>query len=296
MPAPIFQQPLVRDLAWAGFSAPLILSPAIRGAGLALSPFWREHLEDLDRDPGPLAAFLDVAPAGRIGIYYERLWHYLLQQDPNTTLLAHNLPVREGERTIGEFDCLYWCERRRAHVHLELAVKFYLGVPGRGCWLGPGGQDRLDAKLEHLLRRQSRLGAHPAARAALAALGIGEYTQVIDIKGYLFTPPGGMPAPAGYNPANPLQQWFTLDEFIALEALPADWIGWQAIPRHRWLSAYRATDATARPWWELEPWLRARLAAGGRPVQLAACDARGAERRRCFVTPAAWPDEATTPQ
>ena len=113
MPAAIFQHAIVRDLAWAGFSEPLVLSPAIGGWQLEPSAFWREHLQTLDRDPAPLSEFLADATDGRLGIYYERLWHYLLTQDPDSNLLAHNLPVRAGGRTIGEFDCLFWCHASR---------------------------------------------------------------------------------------------------------------------------------------------------------------------------------------
>lgn len=290
MRAPIFQHALVRDLAWAGFSEPLIIAPGFSGAGLDMSAFWHGHLQALDEDPGPLCEFLGDAPAGRLGIYYERLWHYLLQQDPDSQLLAHNLPVSEGNRTIGEFDCLFWCNRRKAHIHLELAVKFYLGVPAGNYWLGPGGRDRLDAKLQHMVQRQGRLGAHPAAREALAALGIEDFDSAVDIKGYLFAPPAGMAPPDGHNPANPLRQWFTIDEFSRMDPLPREWIGWQEIPRRRWLSPYRAADGPLRDGDKIRQLLEHRLAGGGRPVQLAACDADGIERRRCFVTPRAWPD------
>ena len=124
----------VRDLAWACFSPPLLLSPglaqpeeAVSNCGLGLTDARRSWLERLDRDARPLLEHLARRRGSRLGIYFEQLWHFFLTEDPAVDLVAHNLPVRADGRTIGEFDCLYYCRERRRHVHLELAVKYYLG-------------------------------------------------------------------------------------------------------------------------------------------------------------------------
>ncbi len=292
MPGLFYVDPLVRDLAWAGFSPLLIRGPGLAGAGLELTDHWRHHLAQLDRDPSPLREFLGDTPCGRLGLYYERLWHYLLEHDPDTELLAHNLAVQDGHRTVGEFDCIYWCRRRETHVHLELAVKFYLGVRGTELWLGPGQHDRLDQKLHHLTARQSQLSLHPAARPVLSKLGAERCISVVDIKGYLFAPIPGVAAPEHHNPSNPLRIWYTWSQFTQLEPLPDDWLGWQKIPRRRWLSPYSAEDGQIRGTDEMFDLLQSRLKHGSRPVQLAACDAEGLEQQRCFVTPDNWPDKS----
>ncbi len=288
MPGRFYANPFVRDLAWAGFSPLLMRGAGLAGAGLESQAFWRSRLRQLDADPSTLYEFLGNTPNGRLGLYYERLWHYLLKHDPDTDLLANNLPVRDGHRTVGEFDCLYWCRRRERHVHLELAVKFYLGVPDLGLWFGPGRHDRLDRKLHRLVTHQSRLARHPAAGPALRELGITECISAVDIKGYLFAPPAGMPAPDHHNPDNPLQTWYTLSQFSTLDPLPDGWRGWQEIPRHRWLSPHRVSDGCEYDSQEMRELLGRRLQPGGRPIQLAACDPDGREHRRCFVTPDDW--------
>ncbi|MDJ0878554.1 MAG: DUF1853 family protein [Halieaceae bacterium] len=287
MPGRFYRDPYVRDLAWAGFSPLLMRGPGLAGAGLEFNTFWRDHLAQLDAKPDTLREFLGDTPSGRLGLYYERLWHYLLLQDPDTKLLAHNLPVQDGRRTVGEFDCLYWCRRRESHVHLELAVKFYLGVPGTDVWLGPGQHDRLDQKLHHLTSHQSRLAMHPAAKTALRKLGIEECQGVVDIKGYLFAPENGMPAPEYHHAANELRHWHTLTEFSELHA-DGD-MDWQEIPRRRWLAPYASEDGPVRSSDELMEMLESQLQGDGRPVQLAACDDHGREQTRCFVTPDDWP-------
>jgi hypothetical protein len=289
MSSVIFRHAAVRDLAWAGFAPQLIKTADIQGAGLDFSDFWRSLLPLLDADPAPLTEFLEQRESGRLGLYYEALWQFLLTHDPDIELIAHNYPVRDGGQTVGEFDCLYWSRRERRHIHLELAVKFYLGVPDRHIWLGPGRRDRLDQKLVRLVGHQSRLSDHPAAREALATLGIDHCERRIDIKGYLFAPPVGMAPPAGYNPQSPLQRWYSLSEFKELPALDPDWTGWQKIPRRRWLSPFAVDRGELRSVDELLAMLQQRLEDSGRPVQIAACDEDGRERYRCFVTPDHWP-------
>ncbi|MEP5766508.1 MAG: DUF1853 family protein [Halieaceae bacterium] len=295
MPKQIYIHSCVRDLAWAGFSPLLIKTHRMSGAGLPWTAYWAQKLKELDQDPAPLLEHLDKAQSNRLGIYYESLWHYLLQEDPDTELLAHNLPIRDESQTIGEFDCLFYCLRRKIHVHLELAVKFYLGVASDNIWLGPGRQDRLDLKLERLLQHQSQLGQHPAAREPLLALGIQSYESRIDLKGYLFSPGEGMSTPQGYNPENPLQHWHSIDQFLALPPLPQDWIGWQKIPRKRWLSPFLANEGKPEHWDSLSAALEQRFVSGKRPVQVAACDDAGVEQYRCFVTGPNWPADNAAP-
>ena len=293
MEATSFSHGCVRDLAWAGFAPTLLTGEPYRGAELVYGDYWQRSLQALDRDPEPLLVFLGDSVTGRLGLYYERLWHFLLEHDPDTELLAHNLPVREGNRTVGEFDCLYWSSRAEAHIHLELAVKFYLGVPDQGIWLGPGAHDRLDIKLERLLQHQGRLSEHPAAASPLAELGISHCESRVDIKGYLFSPLQDMPMPTGFNEDNPQQYWYSLSDFRALQALPENWAGWQKIPRSRWLSRFHSDEGKARSPEELMSWLESHMGEHGRPVLLAACNEQGVEIHRCFVTPDSWPEPET---
>ena len=114
-----YRTPAVRDLAWACFSPPLLHNDqlladpgGLTNCYLELTPQRRDWLAALDRDPSALLEHLAVNAPRRLGLYFERLWHFFLQADPAVELLAHNLPVRDGGVTLGEFDCLYYCRRR----------------------------------------------------------------------------------------------------------------------------------------------------------------------------------------
>ncbi|WP_235937086.1 DUF1853 family protein [Vreelandella azerica] len=110
----------------------------------------------------------------RMGHYHERLWHYLLDHAPGTRLLARNVRIFAQRNTRGELDMLYRTCQNPTPIHLEVAIKFYLGLPdGPGAadsqsrWIGPGGFDSLDIKRYHMQHRQLPLSTTADARRAL---------------------------------------------------------------------------------------------------------------------------------
>lgn len=288
----------MRDLAEACFGPALLrVSGLPGGTGVSdgeplLDAQRREWLARIDAAPGRLHEHLNALSGQRLGLYFERLWHFFLTEDPGTRLLAHNLPVRTETRTIGEFDCLYYCSRRQRNVHLELAVKLYLGcaTDDGTRWYGPNTRDRLDLKLDHMLSHQVRLGDHPAAGPVLASLEVDEPLREVVLRGCLFQPwREPLPAPAGYNSARPDAYW------IPLTALSA-FAGHLAIdthlplPRLRWLSR-ALTCAGDRPLatGALQDALGQRFDAGHGPLLIAALDRAGREHLRYFVVPDEWP-------
>ena len=290
------QHSKVRDLAWACFAPPMIQGQqaGIATADFPLAPTRAAWLQALDRDPSSLTQWLNARPATRLGLYFEQLWQFFLQQDSETTLIANNVPVREAGRTLGEFDCLYWCRRRERPVHLELAVKFYLGYPTpcgdadhptASCWLGPNTIDRLDRKLQRLTQHQIQLSRQPAAQPVLEALHAAEPLREILLSGQLFAPAAeSLPPPAGYNPTLPVGQWLPLRQWRSTRRGH-----WMIIPRLEWLAPVRAAP-TGHSVQQLAAQLETRFGGAGRPQLLAALDENGDERSRCFVAPDTWPN------
>lgn len=300
-----FTHQSVRDLAWACFSAPLMLTArldaqeSVKNCALGLTPARAKWLRQLDEDPIPLNEHIAAAGGARLGIYFESLWHFFLTRDEDTELIAHNLPVRSASRTLGEFDCLYYCRRRKAHVHLELAVKYFLGnrlETGSERqsqwheWWGPECRDRLDLKVRHLLDRQIKLSETDEARDLLFEMGIGKVTREVEMKGYLFQGIGDpLVPPLGYNTDHPLQQWLHRGKLGAyLSTLGCE--QFLLLPKTRWLSPacslpgecpYDGTGLMAA--------LEDVFPADQRPKLVAALDSNGFEDRRFFVTENDWP-------
>ena len=319
----------VRDLAWACFSSPLLtlaVSHMDRDAVADCAPVITEPrqqwLHELDGDPSALLKHLESTSASRVGLYFEALWHFYLRHNGATDLIAHNLPVRGAERTLGEFDCLYFCHERERYVHLELAVKYFMGVnasamslptdkaatdlsgpAGESLWIGPNKRDRLDIKLQHMLDRQLQLADLPEAAAALHRAGIPDGTSLlreVGVRGYLFQPLGdSLATPIGHQADTNSGTWTTFQTlpYLLETCEQRGCTAFLILPRIRWLS-----PAVAQPndeivnAGELIDLLRHWFADNERPLLTAALDANGLEQQRFFVTPNDWADELTSVQ
>ena len=172
MDAGAYQQQVVRDLAWI-LASPSLLDKQGWWAGHAVGDDWcqriyAEHLDwlaELDRDPAPLLRQLSdsghpASPRFRLGHYAEQLLACWLRRVAPAQQVACTVPVRQGQKTLGEFDLL-WREGETLH-HWELAWKLQLhpgsADAGLDAWLGLHPADRLTEKLEHLFRVQLGLG------------------------------------------------------------------------------------------------------------------------------------------
>jgi len=304
-----YQTQEVRDLAWACFSPTLLHVQQladdghnVADCGLTLTPERQAWLQALDHNADALLEHLATQPITRLGIYFERLWHFFLEQDPGLDLIAHNLPVHHQGRTLGEFDCLYFCRQRQRHFHLELAVKYYLGrrqstttEPASHWheWLGPNTHDRLDRKIEHLLQRQCRLSEHPVAREQLQALGVPEPAREVTLKGYLFhSIADPLPPPYGFNRDCHLNGYLGITGLSAyLEQLdPLSTEGYMILPRANWLAAASVAPDLALSREHVIAQLSDHFREQKRPQLVAVVAPSGREVQRFFITASDWPE------
>lgn len=293
----LMRQPRVRDLAWVILSPPLLAAPTLNQRHPLQASSWAAQPEGLldwlqrqDANPSELLDWIARRPVRRLGLYYERLWQFVLQQAPGVELLAANLPVREAGHTLGEFDLLLR-DDEGLH-HLELAVKFYLARNARdsadpAAWLGPGSHDRLDLKLSQMRGPQLALSRTPAARALLGERGLAEPQPAFWLGGYLFQPwPGGCPEPAQAAAGHLRGHWLHQRYWPALLEQTTD-ACWHSLSRQEWLAPASLPQMPCQLHdisvdWPDRPLLLARLET--------APDGRAEEVQRLFVVPDHWPD------
>ncbi|WP_079227091.1 DUF1853 family protein [Pseudomonas putida] len=239
------RRPAVRDLAWTLLSPALLSAPPCPQRHPLAGSAWsgdpqrlQDWLRALDADDRPLRDWLAKLTSRRLGLYYEGLWQFALAQAPGVELLASNLAIRAGGRTLGELDILMR-DGEGTH-HLELAIKLYLGPTvddGRDPvqWLGPGCHDRLGSKLAHVAGHQLPMSADAQSREALAALGVAQVQAHLWLSGYLFYPwPGHAEPPAGANPRHLRGRWVRRSDWrVAADE------HWQPLARHAWLAPAR---------------------------------------------------------
>lgn len=234
--------PVVRDLAWVLTAPPLLHSIAEQRHPLSASRWaeqptsLRDWLTMLDHDSKALDAYLASRFTGRLGHYYEALWQFAVQSAQGLDLLATNLAIRDGNRTLGEMDMVYR-DSEGVH-HVEFAVKLYLGPEDAGhtdlqAWHGTDVTDRLDMKLARLRERQLKLSSSEAGLTALRELTGEPIRSSLWLGGYLFYPAGvRCNPPPRAHPAHQRGSWMRYCDFGSR----VDRSLWRLIPRQRWLA------------------------------------------------------------
>lgn len=167
-----FHQPAVRDLAFALASPPLLsqwpteLAPHQR-IDLPDFLFWQDlyqrylpRLHALDADPTPLNQMLTSLPSTRLGIRFEALLSFWLNDHSGDwhdfELLAQNIQLKDEKRTIGEVDFIIENKLTHQIEHWELSLKFYLGEASLRPfeWRGLNDLDTFGRKIKHTVQKQ----------------------------------------------------------------------------------------------------------------------------------------------
>lgn len=210
-----FKHPWVRQLCFA-IASPNILSATPNAPLMGQhfdwhsDDFWIQHykhylprLRALDQHPEPLVQFFSSLKSTRLGLRFEYLIWFWLQDSAyhHFDVLAHSLQVIEGKNTLGELDFLLFNQSTQQIEHWEVALKYYLGESDLAlpAWYGLNREDTLYKKLHHFSQQQFKF----------------EQAQVLDqshhidqrravIKGQLYLPdmPCGL-----YAPCNTLPEW-----------------------------------------------------------------------------------------
>ncbi|WKE63948.1 DUF1853 family protein [Gallaecimonas kandeliae] len=226
-------------------------------------------LLDLGPEPElPLVDSSDLAGLGlrlgqcrRLGQRFELLVAHLIEHNSRYRLLARDLPIRSGGLTLGAPDLIVEDCHSGDIEHWELTVKFYLGLPEG--WLGPGRQDWLEDKAEHLRQHQLPLLTKPAAEPWLAEKGWRIKRSRLLSRGLLF----------GQGPRHPyLAAGHGQGLWFHASALPKG--DWYALPRWQWLAKLDEAN--------LEP-----LGSERGPVMIVRQE--GGQWRRHFLVPDGWP-------
>ncbi|MGS2742325.1 DUF1853 family protein [Halomonas sp. LS-001] len=251
---------LMRDMVWLLNTPDLVTLPDIPGRPTLTTLGFQSPAEIaawLRRQERVLSSLpLSELRHARMGHYHERLWHYLLDNAPNTRLLARNVRIYAQRTTLGELDMLYRTRQDPTPIHLEVAIKFYLGLPegpgenaSQSRWIGPGGFDSLDIKRYHMQHRQLPLSTTSDARQTLrhwltprdSMANNGPEPAVIDhqmaMPGILYYPwHADLPPPEGATAEHRRGLWCHASDWPALAAtFPAGTLAtWLAKPH--WLA------------------------------------------------------------
>lgn len=210
------RQPILRHLLWLVQARQLIRGTSVFEPKNYLQPEHWEKIVAWDADSATLPSRLSAEPKRLLGLYVEELYHCLLEDLLGWRVVARNLPIYGGGRTIGEFDFLVQDPETEVIEHHEIAIKFYLayGKSGGVRWYGPNPADRLDLKTQRMLNHQSQLSGRPEALPTLHSLGLYEPVEPrLFMPGYLFYPKaGGVDGPRQADPDHARGWWVYEDQ------------------------------------------------------------------------------------
>lgn len=181
----------------------------------------------------------DHSPADkdqRLGRRFERLTHDVLHEQANLDVLACNIVLHDGTRTIGELDLITYDRQRDSYQHWEMTLKFYLGISTQH-WPGPNPIDNLHRKANRLFGHQFPLSASPLAQERLRALNIPRIDERIVLsRGTLFYPAQhNISTPEIAHPDHHKGRWWSLSQ------LPAN-TRWQPLSRNDWIGTGSMSD------------------------------------------------------
>ncbi|WP_022952805.1 DUF1853 family protein [Leucothrix mucor] len=246
-----FKHRIVRDLAWVIASPPLVCGD-FDGVNWCDDDHCAQEyqaclpaLMALDQNPQPLLGVLSQLKSRALGHRFEALIGYWLTISPNYQILTRNLQLHHDGRTLGELDFIVRDLRSDAVIHLEVSVKFYMGLTPQASqyyWFGPNLKDCLGKKIDHLKQHQTQLSVlYPELMP-----------QTIDqrcccVKGRLFYPEqeSGTRGPNGINPNHLRGVWGEdVAGFVSdndLEFVPSN-SQYLAINKPQWLSEFSVRD------------------------------------------------------
>lgn len=243
-----FKQPIVRQLAFC-IASPNILTQIPDNLKienyfeLHSNTVWQEHyqayearLQQLDQQPQPLTDFMARLKSTRLGLRFEHLLWFWLQDDDYHPyqLLGHSIQKIAGAVTLGELDFLLLNKQTQEIEHWEVALKYYLGENELNLseWFGLNRQDTLQRKLRHFTQRQfqfSEANQYQIQR------------KFAVMKGQLYLPEHHYASsiPEWINTSRRLGQWGTI-----IPVLP-----YYRLQRHEWLCPDQHPSTQTAEWW-----------------------------------------------
>lgn len=202
---------------------------------LGTSPLWQEKQFGIQQFEFPeldIGQFQPrpIPPNLRLGHRVEKVFKQLITYADRYEILVYNLPVRDGERTLGEIDFILKDKTHNKFIHVELTYKFYVIDPALSepihQLIGPNRRDTFFEKKEKIKNKQFPLLHTAAGIKVLVGQGIDH--QAIEhqccFKAQLFKPYGEWNHQLGsFNEQCLAGHWLRFDDFKQAEFTKAQY-------------------------------------------------------------------------
>lgn len=247
-----FRHPLVRDLAWAIGSAPLLEDPQKKSGLNFIDPEWMNDrfdrhlpwLQQQDQHPTLLEKFLESEHIELVGKRFEALIKFWLTHHPDFELKAANIQFSNNEKTIGEIDFIVYDKWTEELFQMETACKYYYAHTSSADWnewWGPNHQDRLGLKVQKF-KSQTALLKTAQGRQICSSIGAEKIPSAVFLKGYLFYPFNQLGQYISPHLTNKKHNsgWFVKRD--ALLQFKGEIPQWVILPKSHWLAPYHSEN------------------------------------------------------
>lgn len=188
-------------------------------------PLWQNEQFGIQQFEFPKLDLTNFIPEAipskiRLGHQMEYVFKQLIEYCKDYEVLLHNLPVKSGNRTIGEIDFILKDVKTAELIHVELTYKFYIINPEISepihQLVGPNKRDMFFTKMEKIKNKQFELLHSEDGVNALADNNIdhSKITHQTCYKAQLFEPYGSIPV--NIRPLNTnciVGYWLRFDDF-----------------------------------------------------------------------------------
>ena len=197
---------------------------------LQMKPIFDDKRQVIVNHTRGMAQFFSCNTKQRLGFIAEECFGAYLE-NIGARILARNVQINQGQKTIGEIDFLY--QIKEIAYHCEIAVKFYL-LTGAGKslddFLGPNVRDNLGKKWRRLNEHQLQLTQHPTFRSiAIENNWPSSFVPQLHVVGRLFYPfddfiEQKFPKFTGLNPNHEKGFWIHFKEIEKLSAFTSFYV------------------------------------------------------------------------
>jgi hypothetical protein len=279
---------LLLDLEWILNSHNLLLSamPEFEGMWLEnMRLLLDEHslenwLTKLKTDSSELAEFFLLEEQFILGKYFEKLLTFFFMHYPQFEIIESGKQLFEDQQTIGEIDFIIFDKLHQQKIHLEVAVKYYMGFKDVGkhdLWIGPNGSDTLQKKV---IKLQKQL--------KLSELGAIETDEKMALMlGYLFKHRKASQWPYFVNYSDDFGIWLYADEMLDFWEPDAAYC---IMPKARWLGFYIDERDSLIEGNSISAVVEEQLEKIGKGIMVARVDPLNLKLiQKILVAPAKWP-------
>jgi hypothetical protein len=236
-------------------------------------------LQEQLNDPSKIAAFFSIDEQLIVGKYFEKMIAFIFYQLPRFKVLHYSKQFFHQKHTIGEIDFILHDLIDDTRLHIEVAVKYYMGFKNIGkhdLWIGPNGRDTLKKKL---IKLQDQLKLSDQ-------LELGAVEKRILLLGYFFKHWKHSEWPYFSNDI-PDGLWMYEDEMPDHLDLDAFYL---IMPKHKWLGFFIDEESSFLSGAELIKEVKEQLALIGKGIMIVQLnEGNRSIKNKLIVVPSKWP-------